>query len=379
MPVAVSEREHLAALAADRIDHDRFPGLEWLRFACALIVFINHYRFLAPDPEAFVTGHGHSLRALLILLLSATYHYGHLAVQVFWVISGFIFFFKYGRAIHDRQIGATRFFVWRFSRLYPLHFATLLTVALLQAVYTLEHGRPFIYSPNDLVHFLLQAAFASNWFTTAETFNGPIWSVSAEIVAYFVFFVVLRRYRPSARLCLAIVAAMFWFHAPVPTCLEFFFAGGFLQIATLRLDLVQRRVTFIAAALVVAEVATISVWWRPLNGASVLILALAIVAGFSVLDEILPLNRSIASAFGGMTYSLYLMTFPLLLTAALAADWAGLDRHAVQSFSALGAALILTMTVAYVVNRKFESPAQNAIRRAYRQMDSSNHRIFGSF
>ncbi len=123
-----------------------------------------------------------------------------------------------------------------------------------------------------------------------------------------------------------------------------------------------------AAALVIAEVATISVWWRPLNGASVLILALAIVAGFSMLDEIMPLNRSIASAFGGMTYSLYLMTFPLLLTAALAADWAKLDPGAFQSFSALGAVLIVTLAVAYVVNRKFESPAQSAIRRIYTQV-----------
>jgi peptidoglycan/LPS O-acetylase OafA/YrhL len=345
----------------------RFLGLEWCRFSCALIVIIHHYRFVAPDPDVFGAGYGYPLRLLLISLLSVIYNYGHLAVQVFWVISGFIFFHKYGWRIYDREIDAKTFFVWRFSRLYPLHFATLLAVVALQTAYTFKHGEPFIFGPNDLVHFLLQLAFASNWSTTALTFNGPIWSVSAEIVAYLVFFVVLSCYRPSALLCVAVVATTFWFHAPIPTCLEFFFAGGLLQIATLRLDLVGRRAMFVAAALVVAEVATLSAWWQPLNGASVLILALAIVAGFSVLEDIAPLNRSIASTLGGMTYSLYLVAFPLLLTAVLATDWAGLDDRAFHLLSAVGAFLLLSIAVAYVVHRKVESPAQNAIRRIYRQ------------
>ena len=86
--------------------------------------------------------------------------------------------------------------------------------------------------------------------------------------------------------------------------------------------------------LVVAEIAVVSAWWQPLSRGSVLILALAIVAGFSVLEDIVPLKQSIASTFGGMSYSLYLMAFPLLLTAVLTADLAELDRRAFQSFSA---------------------------------------------
>ncbi len=348
-------------------NNNRFLGLEWCRFTCALIVVIHHYRFVAPDPETFVASYDYSLGTPVISLLSAIYAYGHLSVQVFWVISGFIFFSEYAWRIFNREIDAKTFFVLRFSRLYPLHFATLLTVALLQIIYTFKHGEAFVYRPNDFIHFLLQLAFASNWFITVETFNGPIWSVSAEVVAYFVFFIVLRCYRPNAPVCLAIVGTMFWFHAPIPTCLEFFFVGGLLQLGILRLDLVGRRVMFVAAALVVAEVVTASVWWQPLNGASVLILATAIVAGFSVLDEIAPLNRAIASTFGGMTYSLYLTAFPLLLTVVLAADWAGLDGRAFRSFPALGALLVLTVFVGYVVRQKFETPMQDAIRRVYRR------------
>ena len=48
---------------------------------------------------------------------------------------GFIFFWKYRDTISDSTIGGWVFFVFRLSRLYPLHLATLLLVALLQPLY----------------------------------------------------------------------------------------------------------------------------------------------------------------------------------------------------------------------------------------------------
>ncbi len=80
--------------------------------------------------------------------------------------------------------------VLRFSRLYPLHLATLLLVALGQVLVSHFFGSWFIYGNNDITHFIGQLFFASAWFE--NSFNGPTWSVSVEIFLYILFFLVCR-------------------------------------------------------------------------------------------------------------------------------------------------------------------------------------------
>lgn len=46
---------------------------------------------------------------------------------------------------------------------------------------------------NDLYYFVLQLFVASDWGLQAgDSFNGPIWSISVELLVYVIFFVVLR-------------------------------------------------------------------------------------------------------------------------------------------------------------------------------------------
>jgi peptidoglycan/LPS O-acetylase OafA/YrhL len=114
--------------------------------------------------------------------IKPVYTHGGLAVQMFWTISGFIFFYKYAQRIHDRDVRWFQFFIFRFSRLYPLHFVTLLAVAGLQAAaYYAMHKEYFVTGNNDITHFILNLFMASNWFTgIGYSFNSPIWSVSVE-------------------------------------------------------------------------------------------------------------------------------------------------------------------------------------------------------
>jgi peptidoglycan/LPS O-acetylase OafA/YrhL len=120
--------------------------------------------------------------------LFLAYDHGDLAVPAFWAISGYIFYWRYAQPINSHRSGLADFSVRRFSRLYPLHFSTLLAVAALQYAYFSTHGTTFIYADNGAKAFGLQLLFASNWFSwQGFSFNGPIWSVSAEILIYFVF------------------------------------------------------------------------------------------------------------------------------------------------------------------------------------------------
>ena len=103
-------------------------------------------------------------------------------MQFFWLISGFVFFRNYGGLVSARAIPARTFFWLRFSRLYPLHLATLLIVASLQPLHALLTGHDYIYGPNNASQFALNLAMATHWGAMAPmTFDGPFWSVSAEV------------------------------------------------------------------------------------------------------------------------------------------------------------------------------------------------------
>ena len=52
-------------------------------------------------------------------LLWPLYDYGQFGVQIFWGISGYIFFWKYGAAIHARKVAARDFFWLRFLKAVP--------------------------------------------------------------------------------------------------------------------------------------------------------------------------------------------------------------------------------------------------------------------
>lgn len=168
--------------------HREFLGVEVLRFQAALCVLIWHYQhfyYVGKKPTGFVR-----TEQPLYGLLRVIYERGAIGVQLFWCLSGFIFFWNYREPIRNLAVGGARFFMLRFSRLYPLHLATLLLVAALQAGYAAQHdGRTFVYGNNDVPHFLLQLAFAGAWPDASNySFNGPTWSVSLEVLVYCGFF-----------------------------------------------------------------------------------------------------------------------------------------------------------------------------------------------
>jgi len=107
---------------------------------------------------------------------------------MFWTISGFVFAFVYLNK--QEKVTSKKFFVNRFARLYPLHFATLLIVTLFQTINYTSLGSFQIFQINDLFHFFLNLFFISAWgFESDYSFNGPIWSVSMELVIYVLFFI----------------------------------------------------------------------------------------------------------------------------------------------------------------------------------------------
>lgn len=75
-----------------------------------------------------------------------------------------------------------------------------------------------IYGNNDLRHFGLQLVMSSNWTTLSRglSFNGPIWSVSLELVAYGLFLIALPLLRHFGLIAAVALAAVMWWLWTLP-------------------------------------------------------------------------------------------------------------------------------------------------------------------
>ena len=357
--------------AANAVAEDKLLGVELLRFVCALAVLVWHYQhlaFIGTHPLAsFVTE-----RQPFYSLLRPFYQFGFYGVEVFWCISGFIFYWKYGEAISRGTVGGYKFFVLRFSRLYPLHIVTLLFVATMQMVYFHYNGSYYVYANNDLPRFLLQLCMASNWLTSSqvESFNGPIWSISVEILVYGLFFVTLRYLSASALTCAlmaalgALVAGLKLSTLPVFFCVMYFYVGCLAAIAYARAknSVRARRWASLGAALALVGI-FVATRFKDIHAVYVLLVgAPALILLCTIYLRGSTHTTRLLVAAGSMTYSSYLLHIPIQLTLMTILSALGMAAPIYSPFLFL-AFILGTLTLSYWCYALFEMPAQNWLRR----------------
>lgn len=109
---------------------------------------------------------------------------GYLAVDFFFVLSGFVMWLNYGRRFEADGLSATRDFLWRrVARIYPLHFVVLTGTLLLVAALAATGRYDAIRYP--MWELPLHYALMQNWgFTSSLSWNDPAWSISTELAAY---------------------------------------------------------------------------------------------------------------------------------------------------------------------------------------------------
>jgi peptidoglycan/LPS O-acetylase OafA/YrhL len=345
---------------------DKLLGLEALRFVAAVAVLIWHYQhfaYIADKPVDLVRN-----RLPLYGLLQPFYEAGQYGVWVFWCVSGFIFFWKYRDAIFDRSMPGWTFFVFRLSRLYPLHVATLIAVAVLQPVYFRLCGYFFVYQNNDVRHFLLQIFMASKWgFERGDSFDGPIWSISVEVLVYVVFFLMLRFVTKSALLNLIVVMVCVNISGPFFSCLAFFYAGGLVAIARRQIASATYRVAIESVGWSAAAIIPILIWTAGLQSEVidwVFLLTYTPLLLFCLSSKItLPASaQRLLEAAGNMTYSSYLVHFPIQLLVALGFAISG---SPIPFYNGSFFAMFITSTLltSYLTYRYFERPAQTFLRK----------------
>jgi peptidoglycan/LPS O-acetylase OafA/YrhL len=153
----------------------RLRSLDLLRGLAAIIVIFWHFSGVFKQQPGFQ-------------VFRPFYTNGQTAVDVFFVISGFILQHVYADKFRSKN-DLLNFIVRRLARLYPLHLITLLVVAVLFLGFYFKtgvYGYVFLY--NDFRHFLMNVFFVQYvGFQDGFSFNAPSWSLSSEFWINIIF------------------------------------------------------------------------------------------------------------------------------------------------------------------------------------------------
>lgn len=159
---------------------ERLPGLDALRAIAAMSVVLMHMTSIYQSPRVFGPA--------------------YLAVDFFFLLSGFVMARTYEARMRSGSIAAAGFLGARYLRLWP----TMVIGAVLSF--------PFFWRDSETLGFVARVAplnfFLWPSFAAIETFplNVPAWSIFFELVANFIHGLVLHRLGNRA---LAVLVAIF--------------------------------------------------------------------------------------------------------------------------------------------------------------------------
>ncbi|MDB5724968.1 MAG: acyltransferase [Novosphingobium sp.] len=290
----------------------RFVALDSLRGICAIVVALYHFQ---------TTGWLHN---------NAMVSHGFLFVDFFFVLSGFVIAGSYRSRLASRQTRIAQFMTLRLGRVYPLHLFVLVLFVAFRLVSIAGFGVPFgpgeePTRPSEIGSLLATIPLVQIfWFDVALVrWNGPSWSIAAELWSYLIFAVILRFAGPRINLVVGTIALA---------------AGAYLTLAfsgidnmTLGVPMVRCLYSFPLGVLAFAALARarrFAISWSPAvaTGAELMVSAAAIAAvalGMSLLAPLIfacavlvfSLERGAPSAFlrrpsfvwlGAISYSIYM-------------------------------------------------------------------------
>jgi peptidoglycan/LPS O-acetylase OafA/YrhL len=376
----------------------RLYSLDAIRGLAALTIVIWHWQhFFA------LSGHWQEgwLRASqpFYRLLEPLYLEAWAAVDLFFALSGFVFFWLYREAIRERKVAPGKFALLRFSRLWPLHALMLVTVGLLQMAFHAKTGGYFIFPADAPDRFFANLFLVQQWLplNSDQTFNGPAWTVSVECGLYVVFFLLCRLglngWKSAAIVALAGLALYNW-NEMVGRGMMGFFLGGlsYFAVEKIRTFGCARRVSVIIGGLCLAvwAVVLIEIEFGPLHQGlvwvtdrlpddwydpdktdayfhiayiftAVPLTVIALALSEAVLN-LFPRFYQKTTYLGDISYGVYMIHFPLQTACALTAVSIGLTPMFFMHWWAMAGFYVVLLGLASLSYFFFEKPVQKWIR-----------------
>lgn len=312
--------------------------------------------------------------------LVAIFARGYLAVDFFFMLSGFVIWLNYADRLGAGGRSSFPAFLWRrMARVYPLHLVMLLAaLAFVAANLVAGRGIPPTFPLAELpLHLLL----IQNWgFTSHLSWNDPAWSISCEFAAYLLFpllaLVVDFRRWPSFALLLLAAVLLLTLHGVMAAagaerlgsdiasfgllrCLTQFAVGGIACSLWMRWR--QRPAL---PAMVCAAVALFSFIAFVMVGQETLLMPLSF-AGLLLAIALTgehprnPLGGKLIHYLGEISYATYMVHFLLFVAFKLAFVSDPYDIGAGR----LSAFLLLTLIASVLLYHLVERPAQKWLNR----------------
>ncbi len=165
--------------------------ITFTRFVAALTVVFFHY--------------GNQVFPLNIPLLDDVLKAGPIAVNYFYLLSGFIMAIAYYRPRDKQAFNAKSYWWARFARIYPVYLLALLLIAVTK-----------LKDPNIGTALALNTSLLQSWVPNyALSLNSPGWSLSVEAFFYLCFpFLLALVYRTGIKK-ITIIGLLLWFSTQV--------------------------------------------------------------------------------------------------------------------------------------------------------------------
>ncbi|MFP8781166.1 acyltransferase family protein [Hydrogenophaga sp. RWCD_12] len=168
------------------VDHTHYAALDGLRGVAALLVVVFH---AGPFFGKIVPG-------------------GYLAVDMFFVLSGFVIEHAYGQRLRD-NLGVWGFTKLRLIRFYPLYLAGLLAGVALELLLHFMHAKNSISLDVIAIQFSFAALFVPAVFEAdAFPLNIPAWSLFFELLVNVLYALFAPRLKTAALVLVAAVSLL---------------------------------------------------------------------------------------------------------------------------------------------------------------------------
>ena len=328
----------------------RLQQVDALRGVAALAVVLFH--FTTRFTELYRPGQS----------LSLAFPHGHLGVNLFFIISGFVIFMTLERTVRPMD-----FVVSRFSRLFPSYWAAIILTFMVTHWLGLP-GKMVDLAPALANFFMMHSIFG------VPHVDGVYWTLEVEMLFYIGMFTLFRlRWLDrihwvllaflSLRLLYVAMASIFGIDLPwiafrllILKYIPWFALGICVyQITLQKRRLPNKQPLFTAAAAVV----TLGIAESALLGGVALVFAALVYAG--ALGRLRWLNTRLFLWLGSISYPLYLIHENIGWSIQLQALAQGVPFE-------LAALLVLALSLALAtaMTRWVEQPAMRWIRSRYR-------------
>ena len=366
MPCAITFAEEAPrgrAMFGLKSESDEMLALDFLRFVAAVGVVTLHYG-------------GEYLKQIGLPEPAARLEFLNLAVDVFFVISGFVIAYVYSDRI--RNLTDYGQFLWRrITRLVPLHWATLgffVAAGVALSALGIASSAPETFAWPDLVEAALLLHMLGG--VSGPAFNYPAWSISAEMLMYIIFPLFLLMGRRKAVLPCLVVAVLGWLAVRdlgvllpksllAPDTMRAFagFPLGMIVFAALQGRTVKGNgwIALVGVGLVavcaLGALHVQAIWILPIAYSCAVFAATSDRAAFR------PAWLKAVGPLGALTYSIYMLHIPVKAAMSYLATLTGGSFEG--SLPWLLATIVALAVASWLSYFFFETPLRKALNRTF--------------